>query len=165
MTFEKIKIISRKSLRNPRHDYSMSCWYMITINTLGREPFFGELATTDNCPSLRSSIMGDFALKCWKDIPNHYPQVVLDDFVFMPDHLHGLMKFTPGEGFAESRMQFGIQSRNLSSVVRAFKSTVKRYANENQIAFGWQKGYHDRIIYTEEALNNCRNYIQKNLII
>jgi putative transposase len=156
-------IYRQKSLRNPKHNYSSVCWYMITINTFGHKDYFGQVATTDNCPSLRATEIGDFAIKSWKNIPNHYPQILLDDFVFMPDHLHGLLKFTPDENCVLPQNRFGIQSKNLAAAIRAYKATVKRYANEKKIEFRWQSGYHDRIIYTEELLNNCRNYIQKNM--
>ncbi len=152
-----------KSLRNPYHDYTSECWYMITINTHSHKNYFGTIAETDNCPSLLTTDIGDFAIKCWEDLPDHYPQILLDEFVLLPDHLHGLIKFTPDENFLLSRNQFGVQSKNLFSAIRAYKATVKRYANENKINFQWQSGYHDRIIYTEELLNNCRNYIKRNL--
>ena len=29
--------------------------------------------------------------QCWKEIPLHYPNVVLDSFVVMPDHIHGIL--------------------------------------------------------------------------
>ncbi len=148
------------TLRNPKHDYTRTCWYMITINTFGHKHYFGTLAETDNRPSLLTTKIGDYAKQCWEDIPKHYPQVLLDDFVLMPDHIHGLLKFTPSSDLLPNH--FGVQSRNLGSAIRAFKSTVKRYANQNEIEFLWQSGYHDRIIHTEEVLYHCKNYIQQN---
>jgi putative transposase len=154
-------LYTEKSLRNPKHDYGSYSWYMITIMTSNRKDYFGTLAETDNCPSLRTTIIGEYAVKCWKEIPDHYPQILLDDFVFMPNHLHGLLKYLPDPQMVGGK--FGVQSRNLASAIRAFKATVKRYANQNNIIFKWQSGYHDKIIYTDEMLNNCRNYIMKNL--
>jgi len=34
---------------------------------------------------------GEIAQKCWLEVPQHYPQVILDAFVFMPDHMHGII--------------------------------------------------------------------------
>ena len=34
---------------------------------------------------------GEIAQKCSLEIPEHYPQVILDAFVFMPDHMHGII--------------------------------------------------------------------------
>ena len=58
--------------------------------------------------------------------------------------------------------KFGCQSRNLGSVIRGFKSSVKRYANENNIDFAWQERFHDRIIRDNDEFNNIRHYIFNN---
>lgn len=29
--------------------------------------------------------------KCWREIPEHYPNVVMDEYVIMSDHLHGVL--------------------------------------------------------------------------
>jgi putative transposase len=115
-----------KSLRNSKHDYGSQCWYMITINTLNKKDYFGTVAETDNCPSLQTTKMGDYAINCWKNIPDHYPQILLDEFVVMPNHMHGLVKYIPDPKAIGGK--FGVQSRNLASAIRAFKATVKRYA-------------------------------------
>ena len=31
------------------------------------------------------------AEKCWNAIPEHYPHVELDEFVVMPNHVHGIL--------------------------------------------------------------------------
>ena len=83
MSFYKGKY-RQKTRRNYTHDYASNCWYMVTINTLNRKNYFGPIVTTNNCLSLQCTHIGDFAMKCWKEIPKHYPQVSLDEFVIMP---------------------------------------------------------------------------------
>ncbi|MFA6255164.1 MAG: transposase [Patescibacteria group bacterium] len=58
--------------------------------------------------------------------------------------------------------KFGPQSKNISAAVRAFKSSVKKYGNSNNIEFGWQSRFYDHIIRNEESLNNIRQYIIEN---
>jgi putative transposase len=29
--------------------------------------------------------------RCWHDLAEHYPQIALDEFVVMPNHIHGLI--------------------------------------------------------------------------
>jgi hypothetical protein len=48
------------------------------------------------------------------------------------------------------------------SVIRGFKSSLKRYANKNNIDFAWQERFHDSIIRDEDGLNNVREYIFNN---
>jgi REP-associated tyrosine transposase len=40
---------------------------------------------------MRLSHVGEYAHKCWKAIPNHFPHFYLDEFVVMPNHVHGII--------------------------------------------------------------------------
>lgn len=98
------------------------------------------------------------------DIPTHYPFVELDDFVVMPNHIHGILYFNRIEKTVWRPNVFGMQSKNLAAVIRAFKSSLKQYANQNNIDFHWQSRFHDRIIRNEMELMAIRNYIYNNPI-
>jgi hypothetical protein len=56
---------------------------------------------------------------------------------WMPNHIHGILFFNRPDIKDWTPNQFGVQSQNLGSVIRAFKSTTKRYANQNNIKFEW----------------------------
>lgn len=58
--------------------------------------------------------------------------------------------------------QFGPQSQNLASIIRGYKSAVKKYATMNQIDFAWQPRYHDHIIRDEQSFQNISSYIANN---
>ena len=154
---------SHKPKRLRTHDYGSECWYMVTMNTLNRKNYFGSIVTSDHGPTLLPTPMTLIANECWEQIPLHYPFVQLDAFVIMPDHIHGMLKIVKDRKSDFSPNAFGTQKSNLPSVIAGFKSSVKRIANQKGIDFQWQRRYHDRIIYTQETLNNCRNYIQNNL--
>ncbi|MHB2153459.1 transposase [Calditrichota bacterium GD2] len=47
--------------------------------------------------------------------------------------------------------QFGPQSRNLASIIRGYKSAVKKYATIHGIDFAWQSRYYDHIIRDEKS--------------
>ncbi len=40
---------------------------------------------------MQSSDIGKIAQKFWLEIPNHFPFVILDAFVVMPNHVHGII--------------------------------------------------------------------------
>jgi REP element-mobilizing transposase RayT len=74
------------------YDYGSNGCYFVTICTKNREHYFGEIVVeTDNYPSLRKTSIGEIAEKFWLDIPNHFPFVILDQFVIMPNHIHGIL--------------------------------------------------------------------------
>ena len=112
------------------------------------------------------------AERYWFDIPNHFPFVILDEFVLMPNHIHGILFFDKNDDvdnvetddYPSPRQpdNFGRQSRNLGSVIRGFKSSLKRYANENNIDFAWQERFYDRILRNNDDVANVRRYIIDN---
>jgi len=58
------------------------------VQKTGNIFFFGRI----NKYKMELSDIGRIAFKYWQEIPNHFPFVRLDNFVIMPDHLHGIIK-------------------------------------------------------------------------
>ena len=58
--------------------------------------------------------------------------------------------------------KFGVQSKNLASIIRGFKIAVTTYARKHHIDFAWQERFHDRIIRDNAGLDNARAYIANN---
>jgi REP element-mobilizing transposase RayT len=162
-------------------DYSADGGYFITIVTKDRECFFGEIENDQ----MKLSEMGKSAQDCWHEIPKHFPFVILDEFVVMPNHIHGVLfiekptapvpapvetqdlaslplptRNPPPPPFTPNK--FGPQSKNLASIIRGYKIGVTKFANHHQIPFTWQPRYHDRIIRSESELNRISEYISNN---
>ncbi|MBI4650145.1 hypothetical protein HY745_02450, partial [Candidatus Desantisbacteria bacterium] len=72
-----------KSTRLSNWDYSSNGYYFITICTHNREHYFGEIGEI--------TTIGKIAQKYWLEIPNHFPFVILNEFVIMPNHIHGIL--------------------------------------------------------------------------
>jgi len=87
----------------------------------------------------------------------------LDEFVIMPNHIHGILFINKPEKENWNFNKFGSQSQNLASVIRGFKASVKKHATMNNIDFAWQAKYHDRVIRDEREYINIKSYIQMNL--
>ncbi|MCZ8296404.1 MAG: transposase [Flavobacterium sp.] len=117
---------------------------------------------THNSASLCATEIGKIAQKYWAEIADHYPFVTVDTFVVMPDHLHGILIFNNPDKKEWTPNQFGPQSKNLAAVIRGFKSSTKRYANQNGIEFEWQPRFHESILKDEKALQAVRRYIINN---
>jgi REP element-mobilizing transposase RayT len=109
------------------------------------------------------SQLGRTAADCWQTIPGHFPFVVLDVCVVMPNHVHGIVVIDKApESQAQSPNRFGPQSQNLASVVRGYKVGVTMYARRNDMAFSWQARYHDRVIRSEAEYDRVQHYIEMN---
>jgi len=91
-----------------------------------------------------------------------FPFAELDEFVVMPNHIHGILFFNPPYLRDWTTNKFGPQSKNLASVIRGYKASVKTFSTINQIQFGWQSRFHDHIIHSSKELSNIRQYIINN---
>jgi len=76
-----------ESTRLKGRDYSSPGAYFITTCTKNKIPYFGEI--TDGQIVLSGS--GKIVKKYWREIPDHFGNTKLDEFVVMPDHIHGIL--------------------------------------------------------------------------
>ncbi len=168
---EDNKIKRRKSTRLKGYDYSNAGWYFVTICTNKKINFFGKI--TDG--KMKLDKLGEIAQDTWKQIPNHYPEVKLDYFQIMPNHIHGILiidnigdvrRNYVGEGHQNNVGEghaLPLRKHSLTNIIGSFKSAVTKSANENKfINFKWQRSFYERIIRNEKELYNIRKYIKQN---
>ena len=75
------------SARLASWDYGSNAAYFVTLCAHDRANVFGKIigGRIDLTP------LGQAATDCWCAIPDHFPFVVLDAFVVMPNHMHGIV--------------------------------------------------------------------------
>jgi putative transposase len=91
MNMEPIKYKNKfrvESTRLKDFDYSQSGAYFITICVYDRHRLFGDIEENE----IKLSEIGYTAYKFWSEIPDHFPFVALDEFIVMPNHLHGIIQ-------------------------------------------------------------------------
>ena len=158
--FDKYRI---ETTRKPNWDYSSSGWYFVTICTYDRICWFGDVYDKE----MHLNELGNIAQQCWLDIPKHFPNIKLGEFVIMPNHVHGIITInqTPDVETCHgmSLPMFGkLPPKSLGSIINQFKGSVKRSANQNNGSFQWQSNYHDRIIRNEFEYSAKVEYILNN---
>ncbi|MFH0938045.1 MAG: hypothetical protein V1899_02000, partial [Planctomycetota bacterium] len=84
----------RRAIRLKGYDYAQSGAYFVTVCAQHRECLFGDMV--DGAMVLNDT--GRMVEKCWYDIPAHFPNVELDEFVVMPNHVHGILFITDPVG-------------------------------------------------------------------
>jgi putative transposase len=86
MPYEPLKH-HRKSIRLKGYDYAQAGMYYVTIVVKHRQHRFGRVinGTVEHSP------LGLVADACWKQIPQHHVGVGLDEYVVMPNHVHGIV--------------------------------------------------------------------------
>jgi putative transposase len=148
----------RKELRVPSWDYSQPASYMVTVCVQDRRNFLGTVHN-DVC---HLSPAGCALEIIWKNIPARFPTVHLDGYVFMPNHIHGILHLhheLPGPGGC-----------SLGDVMKWFKGASTRRYSDGVTEHGWppyrdrfwQKNYFETIIRTDGMLDRFRQYIENN---
>ena len=161
----------RRSIRLKNYDYSIPNLYFITICTFEIDCIFGEIVELESgeCVCELSKI-GKIAKQNWEHIPNHFPNVELDEFIVMPNHLHGIIAISGRVIFCWARAcgpptveRFGKPTKNsIPTIIRSYKSSVTRQIRKTGSAFAWQRNYYEHIIRNEKSLEKIRDYIRYN---
>ena len=163
---ERYKGIYRgQSFRLQNWDYSSEGLYFITICTQNKEHYFGEVENEE----MKLSEIGEIVQSEWLKGPTIRPDMNLElgEFIVMPNHFHGLIYIGSNMGNRNYELkyknQFGPQSKNLSAIIRGFKSSVTTWCRKNKIAdFKWQISFHDHIIQNKESFEKIQKYIIEN---
>ena len=151
---------ARKSPRLKGYDYAQDGAYFVTICTHNRICLFGEVRNE----AMVLNHNGQIVEACWYDLPRHYPNIELDAFIVMPNHVHGIIILRNGVGVG-LRPSPTEKIHDLPEIVRALKSFAARRINERRDTPGqvvWQRSFHDRIIRSETEWNALRQYTLSN---
>jgi putative transposase len=157
----------RKSIRLREYDYSLPGEYFITICAHNRECIFGNIIQEE----MMLSTEGMIIQRCWGEIPKHFLNVQLDEYIIMPNHIHGIIILTePMVGTRQAvslREQFAKPVRgSIPTIVRSFKSAATKRIHEicnKRSSPIWQSRFFDRIIRNDRELNNINDYILNNV--
>jgi putative transposase len=91
------KIHHRRSIRLKGYDYSKAGAYFITICCHDMRNRFGEITfDEEKCRSIMElSELGKIAYEEWAKIPDRFPNIELDTFQIMPNHMHAIFLISP----------------------------------------------------------------------
>jgi putative transposase len=83
-----------RSIRLPGYDYSQPGMYFVTICVQNRESFLGIMQQGE----MQLSEAGQMVAQIWTELPHRFPAILLDEFVVMPNHMHGIIEITNRRG-------------------------------------------------------------------
>jgi REP element-mobilizing transposase RayT len=147
----------RRSIRLKEYDYSLAGAYFVTICAHKRECLFGEVLDGQ----MRLNDAGRLIQAAWESLPEYYPHVVLDVWVVMPNHFHGVIILV-GAGLKPAQTE---NRHGLPEIVRAMKTFSSRRINEMRGTSGvpvWQRNYFERVIRNDNEMHRSREYIVNN---
>jgi len=163
------EIHRRRSIRLKGYDYAQAGAYFVTICTWNKECLFGEIANGTS----KLNKYGEMVMKCWNEISGHFFHVKTDEFIIMPNHIHGIItinnvgaQFIAPFGKTTSE-KLGVinHAPTIGGVVRSFKARCTYMINQLRDTPGtpvWQRNYYERVIRDDRELYSIREYIRYN---
>jgi putative transposase len=153
----------RKTIRLKEYDYSQSGEYFITICTHEKEDILGEIVADE----MKLSQEGIIAQQCWKEIPSHFENVELAEYVVMPNHIHGIIILNDHGRDVQLNVPTRLSPRkgSLSVIIRTYKAAVTTECRRKGLFdFRWQSRFYEHIIRSNKDLDNIRDYITGNVL-
>ncbi|MEA5534285.1 transposase [Crocosphaera sp. XPORK-15E] len=153
----------RRSIRIKEYNYADNGAYFVTLCTKNKQCIFADIKQG----KIKICALGAIAHNCWLKISEHFPHVILDVFVIMPNHVHGILWLNNSQKPVNEARSFGnIVAGSLSSVIRSYKAAVTKEINyicgQKGTSLVWQRNYYEHIIRDEKALQEIRKYIVEN---
>jgi len=159
----------RRSVRLRGYNYAEGGAYFVTICTRDRELFFHD-------DGIRA-----IAEQCLLAIPEHHAVAELDEWVVMPNHVHGIviinadpqppaiptqsvrLNAPTNDGANNLSPRLPPRRNTLGIIVRTYKAAATTLCRcEGHDGFGWQRNYYEHVIRNEADLNRIRRYIADN---
>jgi REP element-mobilizing transposase RayT len=157
------------SARLKNWNYAAPGLYFVTVCTWQA---LCSLGTVRN-QAVRLSPAGQIIAEEWQRTAQVRPNVGLDAWIIMPNHVHGILAIkyavetpqveTPQPGGATTTNATHWKPGVLGAIIGQFKSRcTKRIWALGDTGFRWQARFYDHIIRTPQALANIRRYIENN---
>jgi REP element-mobilizing transposase RayT len=143
-----------KNVRLKDYDYSSSGGYFVTIVVAGRECCLSRI----DKGNAELTDFGQVVVRGWTWLAEQYSYVVLDEYVIMPNHFHGIL-------FVEDSQTEKGPRLTLGRLIAAFKTVTTREINLARKSPGrqfWQDNFHEHVIRNERDLAGVREYIANN---
>jgi REP-associated tyrosine transposase len=152
-----------RSLRLQGYDYAQAGAYFVTICVRNRACLLGAVMVDE----MRLNQYGQVVADCWEWLPRQYPCVELDEWVVMPNHLHGIVLISEDSGGSRPAPTpiANAERKPLGSLVGAFKTVSAKRINQLRRTPGvpvWQRNYFEHVIRSQPALDRIRRYIFEN---
>jgi len=149
----------RKLQRLSGYNYSRPGYYYVTL----RVKESNQLLCNIHNGNITLNPIGSIVDKQWNWLSKQYEYVLLDEYVIMPDHFHGIIQIINARvGNGRDRSLQLRKIKPLPEIIGAFKTTSSKQIHQlGNWDFKWQKSFYDRILRKYE-LNTKRNYIKNN---
>lgn len=122
-----------KSTRLPEWDYSSAWWYYITVCVDKHKCFFGEVVHDE----VKLNDIWKIVESVWLEIPDHFSNIELDEFVIMPNHLHGILYIVETSIYGVSNKRLDTMNNDLHAMNRVSTDASLQTINRASTVWWW----------------------------
>jgi putative transposase len=161
------RLSHRRSIRLEGYDYSQGGAYFVTVCVRNRELCFEKYRG-----------LQEIVRQQWEELPQRFPDLILDEFTIMPNHIHGILIVGADRSAENVGATLAVAQNNgagarpaptVGEIVGAFKSlcihdwlTHMKEKKIDAVGKFWQRNYYEHVIRNEYELNKIREYIKNN---
>ena len=155
-----MELKERKPNRLGYYDYGQPGSYFVTLCTRNRIPLFEmEPIVGNGLRAVPRPPQNQIIRKWIRETQNKFPNIVIDKYVIMPDHLHIIVTIRERH-----------TGRSLPDIMQFFKTmTTNDYIRGVKAGFLvpfdkklWQKSYYDHVIRNQQDYDETWQYIENN---
>lgn len=163
----------RRSIRLKGYDYARAGAYFVTVCAHNRECLFGDVFAGE----MRLNDAVQMVQDVWDGLPIKFHNIETDEFIIMPNHVHGIIVIVGAQFIApfdcdamnqnKKQIKQGVMNHapTVGEIVRAFKAQCTHAINKIRNTPGnplWQRNYYEHIIRSEQEMDRIRKYITEN---
>ena len=143
----------RKNIRLKEYDYTQEAYYFITVCIKDRVNILGKIIKDcrgEHCSSAKMELSheGETVKKYLELIHEKYDNIIIDEYVIMPNHIHIIL------AIAEQK------SISVSKIIQQYKGIVTK-----ELGYSiWQKLFYEHVIRDEKEYYLVKEYIKNNVI-
>jgi len=153
------KFIPRRIKRLKGYNYSLNGAYFLTLCTKSMNCCLSSVGRgVLDTPIITLSEYGKVVENRLREIESKYDNIILDDYVIMPNHIHILLRVDRPECFENEQRA----KNHANEIVPSFVSTLKRMTNKELGIKIWEERFHDHIIRNERDYLMHWQYIDEN---
>jgi REP element-mobilizing transposase RayT len=165
----------RKNIRLRDYDYSSPGYYFITVCTNNKQHLLSRIVDaglhikSDNLtetvgggfhagPQIKLTPIGKKVAETIDYINCNYPNVEIDKYVIMPNHVHLII-------ILKQSLSGGRGNPPLHKIIGQFKSYTNKIFNELNRSTNeklWQRNYYEHIIRNQQEYDQILEYIDTN---
>ena len=162
-----MELPKRKTLRLPEYDYSSPGAYFLTICTHDRRCILSRITVgaLHEAPavSLHVTEIGQIVKELIEILPSRYPELAVEHYVIMPNHIHLLLRIDAERALREAPLLAGESRSLLAKAIGFLKMNSSKQTHQKHPKLElWQRSFYEHVIRNERDYREIWEYIDAN---